>query len=314
MPKFETKLILAPMAGFTDQPFRRLARALGADEVVTELVSANALVRDHPKTYTMIELAEDERPASIQIFGADPAIMADAAQRVEAMRPEFIDINMGCPVKKIVKTGAGAALLENPKLAVKIVKAVVDAVETPVSVKIRTGKNAESKTGLEIARLSADAGMRRISVHARSLADGFSGPVDYESVASLKKELQVEVIGNGGIYTHDDARRWIERTGCDGLMIGRGAVGHPSIFRAIKNGEDTLPHESEETVIKHIEWMEAFYAGRRVVGLMRGHLIRYSKGLPEARRFRNMVCQAETFGGMAEIVKEFFGKTVQHTV
>ncbi|MEE8484609.1 MAG: tRNA-dihydrouridine synthase family protein, partial [Nitrospinota bacterium] len=117
MPKFETKLILAPMAGFTDQPFRRLARALGADEVVTELVSANALVRDHPKTYTMIELAEDERPASIQIFGADPAIMADAAQRVEAMRPEFIDINMGCPVKKIVKTGAGAALLENPKLA-----------------------------------------------------------------------------------------------------------------------------------------------------------------------------------------------------
>ncbi len=310
----EVKLILAPMAGFSDQPYRRVARLFGADEVVTELISANALVRENKRTHDMASIHEGERPASIQIFGSDPAVMAEAARRVEYLQPLFIDINMGCPAKKVTRNGAGSALLENPQRAAAIVKAVSDAVKTPVSIKIRTGKNHQSKTGLDVARLAADAGAKRITVHARTVADAFSGPIDYDAVARLRADLpHIELIGNGDIHSTDDARRWLERTGVDGLMIGRGAVGHPSVFAAIKRGEPAPSVEDSATIVQHIDWMVEFFGGRRCIGPLRGHMMYYSKGLPDARRFRQEVTDLEDLQDLKELVMKYFDqkKTAQ---
>jgi len=314
MCQYGKKLILAPMAGFSDQPFRRLAREFGADEVVTELISANALVRSNRKTFDMARIHEAERPASIQIFGSEPFIMAEAAAMVEKFHPLFIDLNMGCPAKKVTRNGAGAALLENPKLAEEIIKRVTGAVKTPVSVKIRTGKNASSLTGLEVAKRAAGNGVRRISVHARTVADGFSGPVNYDAVADLKKSLAVEIIGNGGIASPEDARLWLERTGCDGLMIGRGAIGHPSLFRAIRNGVSCPPVEERETALRHMEWMEEFYGAGRALGPMVGHLIYYSKGLPDARQFRRDIAATQSYADLREVVERSFNKAVEFAV
>ncbi len=295
------------MAGFSDQPFRRVARLFGADEVVTELISANALVRENQRTHDMAAIHEGERPASIQIFGSDPAVMAEAARRVEYLQPLFIDINMGCPAKKVTRNGAGSALLNDPRHAASIVKAVVDAVKTPVSIKIRTGKNHQSKTGLDVARFAADAGAKRITVHARTVADAFSGPIDYDAVARLRADLpHIELIGNGDIHSTDDARRWLERTGVDGLMIGRGAIGHPSVFAAIKRGEPSPSVESTATILQHIEWMEEFFGARRCIGPLRGHMMYYSKGLPEAKRFRQEVTDLEDLHEMKELISQYF--------
>ncbi len=298
------------MAGFTDYPFRRLAREFGADEVVTEMVSANAVVRNNRKTLKMLRLHDDERPASIQIFGSDPAVMAEAAKIVESFDPLFIDINMGCPVRKVVRNGAGSALLNNKETAVKIMKDVVDAVKTPVSVKIRTGKNAADKTGLDIALLAADCGVRRVAVHARTVADGFTGPVDYDFVALLKKRVDVEVIGNGGITSVEKAREWMDRTGCDGLMVGRGAIGRPLIFKAIRENKDYLPKEESVMVLRHIDLMEEF-AGPGGVGSMRGHLVHYSKGFDEARSFRKAVVSARSYNELRAVVVEYMDDNVE---
>lgn len=305
----DVKLILAPMAGLSDQPCRRMARLFGADEVVTELISANAFVRENKKTVALAALHEDERPASIQIFGSDPAVMAEAARRVEHFQPLFIDINMGCPAKKVVRNGAGSALLENPARAAAIVKAVSDAVKVPVSIKIRTGKNHQSKTGLDVARLAADAGAKRITVHARTVADRFCGPIDYDAVAQLRADLpHIELIGNGDIHNVDDARRWLERTGVDGLMIGRGAVGHPSIFSAIKRGEQAPDVEDAATIMQHVGWMREFLGDRRCIGPLRAHMMYYSKGLVDARRFRQEVTVLENLENLKELVERFFSK------
>ena len=302
------------MAGFSDQPFRRLCREFGADEVVTELISSNAIVRDNKKTLDMIRIHEDERPASVQIFGSDPDIMADAARRVEAANPEYIDINMGCPARKIVKNGGGAALLEDPKLAARIVKKVVDAVSVPVSIKIRTGKNAASKTGMETALRGADAGVSRITVHARSVSDGFSGPIDFQFVRELKNSVNVEIIGNGSINSSADAKRWLDESGCDGLMIGRGAVGRPSLFGAIRAGLEPPNGEDTETVLRHCVWMEEYYGPKRALGPMRGHLMYYSHGTSTARTFRRAVNDAADFDELKEIVSQQFMSNIENIV
>lgn len=300
------------MAGFTDQPFRLLAGEFGADEVFSEMVSANALVREHPRTRNMMRLHADEKPATIQIFGDDPEVMAEAALMAEAADCNFIDINMGCPARKIVKNGAGSALLENPQLAEKIVKKVARAVKTPVSVKIRTGKNPQNKTGFNVALMAENCGAKRISVHARSVACGFSGPVDYDFVAELKKRLSVEVIGNGGIKSLADAREWIKRTSCDGLLIGRGAIGRPSIFTAIKTGVDKPLMEASKTILRHCDLMERFYDEKRALGPMRGHLMHYSKGLQTAGRFRVEINNAQTFGELERIVRKHFEGSMEN--
>jgi len=308
--KKSTKFILAPMAGFSDQPFRRLCIKNGADEVVTELLSANALARDNGKTLRMAEIHPEERPASIQIFGSDPHIMADAAMRIEELKPKFIDINMGCPVRKVRKGGSGSALLESPKLAGEIVKRVVDAVKTPVSVKIRTGKNSKDKRGLDVALEAAQNGISRITIHARTVEDMFSGPIDYTFASEVKKRVNVEIIGNGDIKSIKDAEKWLELTEVDGLMIGRGALGIPSIFSEMKNGRDAKPLENLDTILLHCQWMEEFY-GNHGIGPMRGHLMYYLRGMPLAKQVRGLINKAETFAEIRDIVEKFLGSKME---
>lgn len=308
----DIRLILAPMAGFTDQPFRRLCRRFGADEVVTELLSANAIVRDNITTLQMAELHPDEKPASVQIFGSDPDVMAEAASKVEQTGCSFIDINMGCPVRKVVKNGGGSALLGNPILAAKIVRKVVDAVNIPVSVKLRTGKNSRSKTGFEIVLACADSGASRLTIHARTVSEGFSGPLDYDFVAEVRKRVTVEVIGNGGIKSLEEAKIWIDRTGVEGLMIGRGAIGHPSFFKSIHDGQEHALIEELDTVMLHCRWMEEHYGPDRALGPMRGHLIYYSKGFDTARKFRKEINRVKTFEELKEIVYGFFTRELEN--
>lgn len=302
----EKKLVLAPMAGFSDQPFRRLCRRFGADEVVTELLSANAIIRNGKKTLRLAEIHNEEMPAAIQIFGEDPQVMAEAAKRVEGEGCSSIDINMGCPARKVRKHGAGSALLERPALAVKVVKSVVDAVKIPVSVKIRVGKNNEEKTGREVAIGAAENGAYRITIHARTVEGMFSGPVDYDFAAEIKGSVSVEVIGNGGIYTVNDALRWVEKTGVDGLMIGRGAIGRPSIFNAIRSGYEGPVIEELETILLHCEWMEEYYGPKYGIGPMRGHLMYYIKGFSEAKRFRAAVNSSNSFDEIKDTVTKYF--------
>ncbi len=307
------RLMLAPMAGYSDQPFRRLCKLFGADEVITELISSNAIVRGNKRTFRMTELHEDEKPASVQIFGSDPDVMAEAARRVATSGCSFIDINMGCPAKKVVRNCAGSALLNDPDLAGRIVKKVVEAVEIPVSVKIRTGKNSKNKTGFDVALQAAQNGASRITIHARTVADMFTGPIDYEFVAKVRKHLPstVELIGNGGIESLEDAKRWIELTCVDGLMIGRGAVGHPSIFRSIKNGEAHPPIEKLDTVIRHCEWMIEYYGPKYAIGPIRGHLMNYSKGFVSARKFRIEVGKIDSFEELKKTIELFFTKELE---
>lgn len=309
MPIKNIKLILAPMAGFSDQPFRRLSRSFGADEVVTELVSSNALVQKNRRTHDMARLHDEERPASVQIFGSNPDVMAEAARMVEATGCAFIDINMGCPARKVTKNGAGAKLLNNPELAGKIFKKVVSAVKTPVSVKIRTGKDSNNKTGLAVAMHAAENGVKRITIHARSVADSFSGPIDYDFVNSVKKQCpSLEVVANGGIKTLEDARLWMKLCQPDGLMIGRGALGHPSIFNLIKNGYTDDHYESIETVMRHVELMEEYYGPSRTLFPLRGHLMYYSRGLLSAKKFRTEINLAHDLSETKNIIDKFFGK------
>ncbi|MDH5541797.1 MAG: tRNA-dihydrouridine synthase family protein [Nitrospinota bacterium] len=309
--KNDIKLILAPMAGFSDQPFRRLCIRNGADEVVTELLSSNALVRDNGKTLKMAEIHPEERPASIQIFGSDPEIMAEAARRVEELRPLFIDINMGCPARKVRKGGSGSALLENPARAGEIVKRVVEAVKTPVSVKIRTGKNQKDKRGFEVALEAVQNGASRITVHARSVEDMFSGPIDFSFVSELKKRVDVEIIGNGDIKSLKDAHNWLEMTGADGLMIGRGALGMPSIFKEIRAGREIRPQEELGTILQHCIWMEEFY-GSYGIGQMKGHLMHYLRGMSSAKKVRGLINNSKTFDEIKDIVKEFLGNKLEN--
>jgi len=307
----EKKLILAPMAGFSDQPFRRLCRKMGADEVVTELLSANAIIRDSKKTLRLAEIHPDEIPAAIQIFGEDPQVMGEAAKRLEGEGCASIDINMGCPAKKVRRHGAGSALLETPSLAVEVVKSVVDAVKIPVSVKIRVGKNNESKTGRDVAIGASDNGAYRITIHARTIEGMFSGPIDFDFVAEIKESVSAEVIGNGGIYNVNDAVEWVEKTGVDGLMVGRGAIGRPSIFNAIRNGSEASVIEDIETILLHCEWMEEYYGPKYGIGPMRGHLMYYVKGFSDAKRFRASVNCANSFAEIKDTVARYFEKELE---
>lgn len=308
----EKKLILAPMAGFSDQPFRRLCRRFGADEVVTELLSANAIVREGKKTLRLAEIHPEEMPAAIQIFGEDPQVMAEAAKRIEGEGCSSIDINMGCPARKVRKHGAGSALLETPTLAVKVAKSVVDAVKIPVSVKIRVGKNSECKTGRDVAIGASESGVYRVTIHARTVEGMFSGPIDYDFVAEIKDKITAEVIGNGGIYSLAEAEEWVEKTGVDGLMIGRGAIGRPSIFNSIKNGLEGSIIEDMETILLHSHWMEEYYGPKYGIGPMRGHLMYYIKGFEDAKRFRAAINSSDSFGEMRDTIASYFKNELEN--
>jgi tRNA-dihydrouridine synthase B len=308
-------LFVAPMAGVTDRPFRILARRLGAGLAVSEMVSSRPELRGSRKSRLRLDHAGEPGPVSVQIAGADPALMAEAARCNVAAGAQIIDINMGCPAKKVCDTYAGSALLENEALVARILQAVVAAVEVPVTLKIRTGPSPERRNAVRVARMAEDAGVQLLAVHGRTRACGFGGRAEHETIAEVKSRVRIPVIANGDIETPREARAVLERSGADGLMIGRAAFGRPWIFREIAHflatGEELAPPacaEIEAVVREHLEGLYALYGEAQGLRVARKHLGWYSRALPGGERFRQQVVRIETAAPQRAAVNDYFAR------
>lgn len=307
-------LILAPMAGITDRAFRLICSSHGANGCVTEMVSAKAVHFSDKKTGVLARIGAGEAPCALQIFGSDPQIMAQSAATLlsraradkSAAVPVGIDINMGCPVKKVVSNGEGSALMRSPQLVGQIVKAVSNSVDIPVSVKIRAGWDAEHKNAVEIAYTAQENGASLITVHGRTRSQMYMPGADYSVIADVKKALDVPVIGNGDVFSAEDALRLLE-TGCDGVMVARGALGNPFIFTEIRSalrGERYEKPDSSlviETAVKHLDLMIS-EKGDMAVFEFRKHASWYTKGMRGASSVRSKINYAQTREEMAELL------------
>jgi tRNA-dihydrouridine synthase B len=288
-------LYLAPQAGVSESPFRRLCRSFGADVVVSEFVSAEGIRRHDRRTHGYLRFHDDERPIGIQIFGADPQAMADAAALVEQVyEPDFLDINFGCPVKKVVSRNGGSGCLRDLDLVERVIRAVRGAIAIPTTVKIRSGWSEESRNPVEIALRCEDAGARALTLHARTRTQMYSGTADWDEIAAVKAALEIPVIGNGDVWRGEDAARMHAHTGCDGIMIARGSHGAPWIFRqaraALKGRpvpSDPDPAERFRVVLEHARLAIAWEDDEEKAMIeFRKHLGWYTKGLPNGRVLR----------------------------
>lgn len=305
-------LALAPMAGITDLPFRLICRRLGCGMTVSEMVSAKGLLYKNVKTTEMLRIDDGERPTAIQLFGSVPAELAEAARMVEASGADMIDFNMGCPVPKIVNNGEGSALMKNPQLAHDILAAMVKAVKIPVTVKFRAGWDDNNRNAVEIARAVEAAGVSAVAVHGRTRQQFYEGKADWSIIADVKQAVSVPVFGNGDIFTVADGLRMLEQTGCDGLMIGRGADGNPWLFTALAaalRGEP-LPQppslkERLTQAAEHLEMLIAYKNEVVAVKEMRRHISAYLKGMPHAAEFRGRFHKVDTQEQFSELLAEY---------
>ncbi len=309
----QNPLVLAPMAGITDFPFRRICKEMGAGLVFSEMVSVEALVREHRRTKSMLHTDPAERPVVFQIFGAKPATMAEAARIVSQGGADFIDINMGCPVPKVLKSGSGSALLRDIGLAREIMAAVVGASKVPVTIKIRLGWDAGNIVAVEMAQAAESAGIASVTVHGRTKAQGFSGHADWGVIRNVKESVAIPVIGNGDVRTAQDAKRMIEETGCDGVMIGRAVQGNPWIFREAKAYLDTgavLPHPTSEerraVMLRHLHDLTGLIGEIIGVREMRKHLCWYTKGLSGGAEFRTRINHRESVADVEREIEDYF--------
>ncbi len=295
-----TPLYLAPQAGVSESPFRRLCRGFGADVVVSEFISAEGLRRGSDRTWEFLRFDEAERPIGVQIFGGDPVAMAEAAALVEEVYgPDFVDINFGCPVKKVVRRNGGSACLRDLDLVEAIIRAVVDAVTLPTTVKIRSGWSEETRDPVGIGLRCQDAGARVLTLHARSRTQMYSGEADWSEIRAVVDALDIPVIGNGDVRTGEDALRMREETGCAGIMIARGSHGRPWLFREARAALDGRPipaspdvEERFRIVLEHARNAIAFERDeRRAMVEFRKHLGWYTKGLPDGRALRQELFQ-----------------------
>lgn len=305
-------LVLAPMAGVTNPAFRLLCKQMGGCGLVcAEMVSSCGLFYNNERTGEMLVVKEEERPLSVQIFGADPAIMADAARKIEAIGADIIDINIGCPVPKVVRTGAAGALLKDLDLAERIIRAVVGAVKVPVTVKTRTGWDHEHITAPELARRAEDAGAVAIAVHGRTVAQAYLGRADWGVIRRIKESSGIPVIGNGDVRTPQDAARLFEETGCDGVMIGRGALGNPWIFGAVdaylRTGdlrrEPTL-NDRLDAALCHVRMFAEIMDEERAALELRGQLAWYIRGNAGAAVMRGKLSLASSIEEIRSILNE----------
>ena len=291
----ENKTILAPLAGITNLPFRLMAKESGCAMVCSEMISANGLIHGSEKTLKMLDSAPAEKPLSIQIFGSDPAIMARAAKIVESAGADILDINFGCSVKKVVKTGAGVALMRTPDRAAAVLSAVRKTIDIPLTIKIRTGWEKSGTQAFEIAAIAQDSGVNAIAIHPRTASQGFRGKADWALIAALKKRLSIPVIGNGDIGQPEDAVRMLAETGCDAVMIGRAAIGNPWIFSQVNTllagGTVSRPDiDQRRDIMKRYLKDSIKYLGEKQACLMmRSRLGWFVKGLPNAGKFRESI-------------------------
>lgn len=308
--EIQTPLALGPMAGVTDLPFRLLCKEQGCGILYSEMVSAKAILYNNKKTKDLLAIDEDEHPIGIQLFGSDPDIMAEIAGRVSYGACDFIDINMGCPVPKIVNNGEGSALMKNPKLVEEILTALVKKVKKPVTVKFRKGFDDDHINAVEIARIAESCGVSAVAVHGRTRAQFYSGKADWDIIRQVKEAVKIPVIGNGDIFTPEDAKRMLYETGCDGLMIARGAKGNPWIFSRtlhyLETGELLGPPDKEElkeTILRHAQLQIQFKGEYLGLCEMRKHLSWYTVGLPHSSSLRNDVNQTETWEDFYNLIQ-----------
>ena len=311
--ELENPLVLAPMAGVTDLPFRLLCKEQGVGLICMEMVSAKAIYYKNKNTESLLEIHPDETPVSLQLFGSDADIMSEMAKKIEERPFSILDINMGCPVPKVVNNGEGSALMKNPKLVREIVSKMSKAIEKPVTVKIRKGFDEEHVNAVEIAKIAEDAGAAAIAVHGRTRQQYYSGKADWEIIAKVKEAVSVPVIGNGDVTDADSAMRMMKETGCDGVMIGRAVQGNPWIFREILsriNDGIVLPRptmeEMRDMIIRHANLQLEYKGEYTAIREMRKHVSWYTTGLPGSAKFRKHVNEMETLEGLIETVEKLF--------
>ncbi len=297
----ESPLILAPLAGYTDLAFRLLCRQFGAGLCYTEMISCHGLVYQKEKTQLLTRTVPEERPVALQLFGADPIIMGEAAALVSDMPVDIIDINMGCPVRKVTKKGAGAALMKDAYLAATIISEVCNNTNLPVTVKIRTGWNHDSIVAPDFAKMAEDNGASAIAVHGRTWSQGFVGQVDWQTIARVKKNVAIPVIGNGDVNTYQEALQFMDNTGCDGIMIGRAALGNPWVFSP--EGIPTSLAKRMAGLKRHLELIQEFSNTDKILPKIKNQAGRYFKGIAGGSAIRMQIYQAGSFDEILKLTQ-----------
>ena len=309
----KNRVVLAPLAEITDYPFREIVRILGGELTYSEMIACQALLRKNLKTIKMATCHNGERPVAVQLVGSNPTDMAEAAKICEDLGATFIDINMGCPQKKIIKTGAGAALMKEPNLAAKIVESIVKAVSIPVTCKIRLGWNNDSINALSFSKQLEVAGASMIAIHARTRAQMFSGKADWKKIKPIKEALNIPIIANGDILTPQDAKRCLEESSANGVMIGRGTLGRPwligNINKYFKDNKLTSKitfSQRKNIIFHHLELIKNFYQDKRAILTAKKHLSWYIRGFPKSAFYRNEINRVKNFSNFQRLVEEFF--------
>ncbi len=303
--------ILAPMAGVTDLPFRLLCKEQGAGLLCMEMVSAKAIQYNNKNTKALLEIHPEEEPVSLQLFGSDPEVISEVAKQIEELPFAILDINMGCPVPKIVRNGEGSALMNQPKLVHEIVAKTVKAIQKPVTVKIRKGFNDESINAVEIAKIIEDAGGAAVAVHGRTREQYYSGKADWDIIRQVKEAVSIPVIGNGDVTSGESALAMMRETGCDGVMIGRGAQGNPWIFSELREYEKTgqMParpsnEELKEMMLRHARLQMQYKGDFLGIREMRKHVAWYTTGLPNSARLRGEINAVESYEELEELLEK----------
>lgn len=311
--ELKNNVILAPMAGVTDLPYRLLCKEQGCGLVYTEMVSAKALFYNNKNTELLMRIEDKERPVALQLFGSDPQLMASMAVKITENNPliDIIDINMGCPVPKVVNNGEGSALMKNPKLVGEIVKQVSSAIDKPLTIKIRKGFDESSVNAVEIAKIAQENGAAAIGVHGRTREQYYTGKADWDIIRKVKEEVSIPVLGNGDVFTPSDAKKLIDETKCDGIMIGRGAQGNPWLFSRIIHYLETgelLPEPDIEDIVnminRHIEMLTTFKGEYTAVREMRKHISWYTKGLYNGANIRREINYIESMDELKNKILE----------
>lgn len=303
---------LAPMAGVTDLPFRLLCKEQGCGLLYTEMISAKALYYDNKNTKPLMVIDPGEHPISLQMFGSEPQLMGEMAKKIEELPFDILDINMGCPVPKVVNNGEGSALMKDTVLAGQIIEAVANAIKKPVTVKFRKGFDMNSVNAPELARVAQESGAAAVAVHGRTRSQYYSGKADWDIIRQVKEAVKIPVIGNGDIFQPEDAVRMMEETGCDGVMVGRGAQGNPWIFQRILhyiNTGEVLPrpevHEVIQMILRHTKMQMEFKGEYHGIREMRKHIGWYTAGYPDSSRLRQQVNHVETFEQLNQLMSQY---------